>query len=393
MKTIKNFATILLLATLVTSCNNKYNLTGTIEGIGNDTIFVEYLPISQFYIMDEFNRDTIISNNDKFIFNSISDEPIMTFMFAKKSGFTRVDGSPYFPRHNYIVLLIKPNDQIILKGRLHDYYLGYEAKGSDFNQQYSQLRDGYIEEISQVAKIELQIDTLMSNNGDKELINNLFQERNRINSIASEIQLDYIKNNWDKELSAFYLVNQRLDTLGKYYENLNYSSKNGIFKNALDGKYLDYLKYTKVREAQESIVEGNIAPDFNLESVSGEIFNLGSINGKYIVLDFWGSWCAPCLQGFPKMKQLYNTYKNHLEIVGIACNDTEENWRKALKQYEIDWINVINNGNDLNKDASIMYAIQGYPTKIILNPNKMIEGIFYGEGDDFYNKIDGLLEN
>lgn len=392
MKQIKNFIIILILGVMVTSCGQKHNLTAEIERLGNDTILVEYVPVPRFSEMKEGNKDTIISVNDNFTFDLQGDEPIIAFFFPEKGGFKRIDGSPYYPRHKYLVLLIKPDDQITVKGKLHDYYLEYEAKGSDFNQQYSQLRDEYIEEMSRAAKIELQLDTLMSNNADNEVINNIFKQRNEINSIAQKEQLKFIKNNWDKELTAYYLTRQRLDTLGKYYENLNPEISNGIFKDMLDNQHLRYQKYVRVREAEENIVEGETAPDFSLQSISGSEFTLSSIDDKIIILDFWGSWCGWCIKGFPKMKEYYNKYENQIEIVGIACNDTKDEWKKSVEENELDWIHVIND-NSIDKDVSVMYGIQGYPTKIILDKDRKILAKFVGESDDFYNKIDELLKN
>ncbi|HOG18911.1 MAG TPA: TlpA disulfide reductase family protein [Salinivirgaceae bacterium] len=392
MNHIKNFAIILIIGLVISSCGQKYNLSAEIEGLGKDTVFVEYAPISQFYELNEPFTDTIISTNDKFTFDLPCNEPILIFIFPKKGGFKRIDGSPYYPQHKYLVLLVKPADHLTIKGKLHDYYLEYEVKGSEFNQDYSQLRDGYIEEISQSAKIELQLDTLMSNNGDKELINNLFKERSKINSIANIEELKYIKNNWDKELSAYYLTRQKLDTLGKYYDSLDVSIKNGIFKKMLESQHLKYQKYLKVREAEENIVEGKLAPDFNLQSLDGSDFSLSSIKNKIIVLDFWGSWCGWCIKDFPKMKDYYKKYKNQIEIVGIACNDTEDKWKNSVDENKLDWQHVIND-KDINKDVSVMYGIQGYPTKIILDKDKKILAKFVGESEDFYKKLDELINN
>ena len=393
MNQIKNFVIITVLGVFFTSCGKKHNLTAEIEGLGKDTVFVEYVPLSQFAEeIDEPLKDTIISINDKFTFDSPSNEPILTYFFPNKGGFKRVDGSKYFPRHKYLNLLIRPNSQITIKGKLHNYYLEYEAKGDEFNQENSQLRSKYIKEMSKGAKIELQLDTLISNKGDKELINSLFKQRNEINNIAKKEKLKFIKNNWDKELSAYYLTKQRLDTLGKYYENLSPDLKNGIFKSMLESQYVRYEKHIKIIEAEKNIVEGKTAPDFILQSLSGSEFSLSSISDKIIVLDFWGSWCGWCIKGFPKMKEYYKKYKTQIEIVGIACYDTEDKWKKSIEENKLNWQHVINN-KDIDKDVSVMYGIKGYPTKIILDKDKKILAKFIGESDEFYKKLDELLKN
>ncbi|NOU59634.1 TlpA family protein disulfide reductase [Marinifilum caeruleilacunae] len=392
MNQIKNLAIVFMIGIIASSCGQKHNLSAEIEDLGNDTIFVEYAPVSQFYEMEEPLRDTIISVNGKFIYDSPLNEPILAFIFPKKGAFTRVTGSQYRPQHKYLVLLIKPNDRLTINGRLHKFYLDYEVKGSDFNENYSRLRKGYIKEVSLGAKIELQLDTLMANKGDKEQINNLFKERRKANAIAGTKQLEYIKNNLNAELSAFYLTRQSLDTLAKYYENLDREIKNGIFKNMLESQHLRFQKYTKVREAEKNIVEGKIAPNFSLKTLSGSDFELNSIQGKYVVLDFWGSWCGWCIKGFPKMKEYYNKYKAQVEIIGVACSDTEDKWKKSVEENELNWLQVIND-KDINKDVSVMYAVQGYPTKIILDKDKKIIAKFIGESDDFYEKLDELMKN
>jgi thiol-disulfide isomerase/thioredoxin len=392
MKQIKILTIFILSGILIISCSKKHQVSAEIDGLGNDTVIVTYVPLSKLYQMDEPFQDTIISINDKFIFNLPAKEPVFAIIFPKKGGFKRVNGSAYFPRHKYLNLLLKPDDIISVKGKLHKYYLEYEAIGSEFNEEFSQIRKGYIKKTSQAAKIELELDTLMSQKGDKELINNLFKKRNEINGISREEQFKYIKGNWDKELSAYYLTQQRLDTIAKYYENLSTVVREGIFKNVLTYKLLKYQKNIKVREAEKNIVEGNFAPDFCLRSLSSSDFELNSINGKYVVLDFWGSWCGWCIKGFPKMKKYYEKYKNQIEIVGIACNDTEEKWKKSIKENNLNWLHVIND-KDINRDVSVMYGIQGYPTKFILDKNKKILAKFVGESEAFYKKIDELMKN
>jgi thiol-disulfide isomerase/thioredoxin len=392
MKHITNQIIILSIAIISFSCNQKHNLTAEIEGLENDTILIEYMPLSLLYQMDEPLQDTIVSSNNKFVYDSPSDEPIFAIMFPQNAGFKRLDGSPYLPRHKYLNILLKPEDKISIKGKLHKYYVEYETVGSVFNDEFSQLRKEYIQETSEAAKIELVLDTLISEKGDKEEINKLFRMRNEINGIERTKQFEYAKDNWDKDLSAYFLSQQSLDTIAKYYENLDANVRNGNFKEVLDYKLLNHKKYTKIREAEQNIIVGKIAPDFSLMSISGKDLNLASINDKIIILDFWGSWCGWCIKGFPKMKDYYSKYKSQIEIIGIACNDTEEKWKNSVKENNLDWLHVIND-SDIDKDVSLIFGIQSYPTKIILDKDKTIIAKFVGESDDFYNKIDELIKN
>ena len=79
-------------------------------------------------------------------------------------------------------------------------------------------------------------------------------------------------------------------------------------------------------KAKEMQAEGAVVENFTLKDIQGNDFSLSSLKGKYVVLDFWGSWCPWCIKGMPKMKEYYQKYQGKLEIVGVDCRDTDEKW-------------------------------------------------------------------
>ncbi len=381
---IKYLTITFLLGIIITSCGERHNLTAEIVGLSNDTIHMLYMPVSQ-YCNSKVDglSDTIISTNGKFVYDSPSKEPIIAYIIPKrkKGEGVNVDKS--------IFILLKPNDYITIKGKLHNDYLEYDVEGSVFNSDYCKIRNKYIKETSsQYYKIITQINNLLVNNENKQLLKKLIKSEQRIKNIREKEKLNFIKNNWNNDLSAYLLTRQNLDTIGKYHNKLNPDIRNGIFKDMLECKYLKYKEYVEVRKAGKKIMEGKIAPDFKLQSLSGNEFELSSIKNKYVVLDFWGSWCGACIMDFTKMKEYYNKYKGKIEIVGIACNDTEEKWKKSVKANQLNWIQVIDN-KSVNKD---MYGIESYPTKILLAKDKKIIVKFEGKSDEFYNKLDELMK-
>jgi len=378
------------MVTKLTSSESKPHIEANIKGLGNDTILISYFPMAKMGEMEKPLTDTTLSKNGRFALSLPINEPALVYLFPKKGEFIRISGRPFHPDQKYIVLLVKPTDILNISGELKKYYIDYQVQGSEFNEQYAQVRKSYIEATSEAVAIELELDTLQAKDGNKEEINALFKKRNEIESAARIAHFEYIKSNLDKDLSAFYLIRQPWEILDKYYNELSLNVKNGVFKNVLESEYTRFQKYTKAKEAELKIKEGESAPDFLLSSLSGN-FSLNSVKNKYIVLDFWGSWCPPCIKGFPKMKEYYSQYHDKLEIVGIDCNETEENWRKAIQKHELPWLQVINN-KDIDSDISVKYGIQAFPTKFILDKDRKIIARFVGEDDAFYNKLDELLK-
>jgi thiol-disulfide isomerase/thioredoxin len=142
------------------------------------------------------------------------------------------------------------------------------------------------------------------------------------------------------------------------------------------------------KEAQKKQVAGIEAPVFTLNDINGKPLALTSLRGKYVILDFWGSWCVWCIKGFPKMKEYYAKYPGKFEILGIDCNDTEEKWKAAVKQHELPWLHVY-----CPKESTVLadYGITGFPTKIVIGPDGKIVRTIVGEDPAFYTLLDELF--
>jgi thiol-disulfide isomerase/thioredoxin len=144
-----------------------------------------------------------------------------------------------------------------------------------------------------------------------------------------------------------------------------------------------------VPESEASKAADVEAPDFTLNDINGQPLKLSSLRGKYVILDFWGSWCGWCIKGFPQMKEYYKKYAGKFEILGIDCNDSEEKWKAAVAKYELPWLHVYN-----TNDSGVLeqYAIQGFPTKIIVGPDGKIVQTIIGEDPAFYSLLDKLFQ-
>ena len=138
---------------------------------------------------------------------------------------------------------------------------------------------------------------------------------------------------------------------------------------------------------------GDVASGMDVRMAHGATLQtslaLSSLRGKYVVLDFWGSWCAWCIKGFPEMKEAYAKYKDKMEIVGIACRDTEKRWKAAVEKHQLPWLNVLNEGD---VDVSALYAVEGYPTKVVISPEGKILKVVVGESPEFYTYLEELFK-
>ena len=142
-------------------------------------------------------------------------------------------------------------------------------------------------------------------------------------------------------------------------------------------------------EAQEAEA-ADLVPDFELHDLQGNPLKLSSLRGKYVVLDFWGSWCVWCIRGVPKMKEAYAKHKDKMEILGVDCHDTEENWRAAVDQLQMPWLQV-RCPDEKVQAIKEMYNVEGFPTKVIIDPEGKLVKVVVGEDPAFYPFLDELF--
>ncbi len=150
------------------------------------------------------------------------------------------------------------------------------------------------------------------------------------------------------------------------------------------------LTFTLMMNAQ-TVSEGQDAPEFSLPALDGSTLKLSDLRGKYVVLDFWGSWCVNCIKGFPEMATYYGKYKDKLEILGVDCNDTEARWKAAVEKHNCPWKHVRQN-RGTGDQVTTMYGVKAFPTKVIISPEGKIAKIVVGEDPAFYTILDELLK-
>lgn len=121
---------------------------------------------------------------------------------------------------------------------------------------------------------------------------------------------------------------------------------------------------------------GRQAPDFTKTDKDGKTITLKDYRGKYVILDFWGSWCGPCRSSHPHMKELYTHYNPlGVEFIHVSREgsvDARDKWLKAIEEDGLTWTQILNDEGAETCDLVKLYCVQGFPTKVLIDPEGTI---------------------
>lgn len=146
----------------------------------------------------------------------------------------------------------------------------------------------------------------------------------------------------------------------------------------------------KLSGVLRTVEPGKKAPDFTLNDPEGQPVKLSDHRGKYLLVDFWASWCGPCRRENPNLVKAWQKYKDKgFDVFGVSLDRKKENWLKAIKDDQLTWTQV----SDLkfwNSEAAKLYGVRAIPSNLLLSPDGTIIAKNL-TGDALHAKLEELL--
>lgn len=319
----------------------KYAINGHLPGYDNNFIYLRKGPVV---------IDSTKVVNGHFTFKGVVPEPTAANLFDKK-------------------------------GQVNSFILentSYTLTGKNAKIEEATLQGGGPNELDRQAlekskgPLYKQMENLVAkyreneSNGDSLLLKSIIGEHEVVSKQAGKLDLDYIGSHPKSFLSFFKIWDlsqqDEVETAYKLYQQLDPSVRNSAV--GLRGK--------KAFDAQLSTVFGKIAADFTQNDRNGQPLKLSSLRGKYVLLDFWASWCGPCRAENPNLIKDFERFKDKgFTVLGVSLDQDKAAWEKAIVADKLDWHHV----SDLkgwSNEVAILYGIRAVPSSFLIDPQGRI---------------------
>ncbi len=342
-----------LLSSVIVYGQTTFTIIGTGDKIRNgDTLYLSYKE------KDKYILERTAAIDKKFTFSGSVKEPLKAQIYRNENP----------EKVNIITesvdIYLEPG---VIKINSPDTLTGAVISGTGLNDTLQLLQSQLTSLIKKRRGIKDPDSFTEEEKRDTALVNHNKRELEDIFYNIVDTELAFAKKHPDSYVSLDILANRSrintyIDKVASIYdhlaENLKQTAQGNIINNRIKKKH--------------QVVAGMKAIDFSMKDTNGKIINLSSFNGKYVLLDFWASWCGPCREEHPNLINIYQNYKHKdFTILSVSIDTDEEKWIKAIAKDKLLWPQV----SDLNGDKGevyLKYGITSIPANFLIDPNGIV---------------------
>ncbi|TXH23247.1 MAG: AhpC/TSA family protein [Chitinophagaceae bacterium] len=354
--------------------------------IRNADKYTYYLAYS---VNGEFKIDTKPEiKNGWAIFKGTVDEPVLASFGLRGNPELLIKmGEGIIPGHGLNFFLT--NEAFKIEGEANKVYAS-NVSGGLANKDWNRIKPKENKLIDESWIALKNAYKKIGKNNDSSYLESAYKLNEKNKNRIEQMHTDFM-NKFPKSLLSMYFLSTKVNELSLDVLKTDFSRLGNKYKNTSFAKQIQ----EKIANMDATAL-GKYAIPFTKKDLNGNSISLESLKGKIVLLDFWGSWCVPCRQSFPYLKELYSKYKNDgFEILGIALEqgqtveDSKAIWKKTVKEDDLPWLQVLNNEEKEVFDAVKSYGVTAFPTQILLDKEGKIIARYVGESGD----LDELLKS
>src|SRR6187402_1354409 len=355
-----------LVISLLTSCKDKNGKSFTVSGILHNA------PSKVVYI-----EESDITTGKKTLKDSSSIAADGRFSISLNASRDAVCNLRLQNEPSPFVTIINDAAKISLDvdfNKRTDFYTVTGSKASKSIQEYLAKISGMQRDR---FNIYFQTDSIKRNNGDSALAQSLTKQEKQISTDEKTYTQQIVQQATNSSLALFILSTYQGMARDPNFRVNGFTDTEvvALLTDVLN-KFPERTDIAGIRNSVEASIPktlwvGKTAPEISLPDTEGRTVKLSSFRGKYVLVDFWASWCGPCRRENPNVVQAFNQFKNkNFTILGVSLDrpGQKENWIKAIKEDNLTWTHI----SDLKfwqSEVVPVYQLSGIPFNVLVDPD------------------------
>jgi peroxiredoxin len=320
---------------------NKYTLSGVFTKIKSGKIFLTV------YVDDQAKKDSATISNGRFTFKGSLTKPstAVLYMPSRKNDWLQFYAEPG------VIMISGPGDSLKL----------LKITGSKINDDNRKLAS-MLKPVEEWESRNYEVYKKASAEKNQKTLDSLDELDEPIMLEKRKLVKEFVEHNTASVRSAMAIE----ENYGYYAEASDveplYNMLNEKVKQSASGQ-----KVKKMLDVYKTVAVGMMAPDIKQPGTDGKDISLSSLKGKYVLVDFWASWCGPCRKENPNIVKAYGKYNSRgFEIFGVSYDNKKDRWEAAIKNDSLTWAQVSDLKGWQNATAEA-YHIQAIPSNLLVD--------------------------